>query len=735
MSTLPDRTVFGNAPSGLSGRPGVDYTGAVAPGRQNIETASRSGEGMKALGAGLSHVANAAVTFAGEENRKQERLDGAMADATSTIYEDNVKNAIANETDPAKIKEILDGLDTGYQNAGANLSGEQAQLFGMKAQHRANGIRLGAEKRIFDLNRTGYMDAANETLGNLRQAYATGDKQTQADALENAGKIFDYMAENRYIAPDAAEQNKNLFARQSSAAFIMNQPVDKQFELLGVTPANVNEAVGKGAAFFQSKGWAPHQAAAIMGHLLHESGGKLDPNARAPGDGRDGSDSIGIGQWNSGRAKQLKAFAAAAGKPWNDLGVQLAFVQHELETTEGGAADALRGAKDIDSAVAAGLKYERPKGFEGGISTASGGRQRLAYGKRILGQIGQGDAFNDNSSEGAYEIASSSNGHAGALDPEDHAKLVQHAFAQKQKELSLAAQQDKQAVENATSQYYLRLTDNKVDNLLEDIQADPVLRQHPKEQLQMMDAAQHHINALNKNKGGEFGDAYYEASQKIMGGEITSPRALYELAGQGKLSPHGVDRLKTMLKDLNDTPDKAGITAAKTHALKAAKDYLSFDDPDKFMKDPEGERIFNLQFVPQFEKQFNDWVKAGKDPYEFIQSRVKPMYEGMRDRDAINRARLSAIDGVAGVAETQKNNPDAALPPPTGVKLDQQKWSEVVGVRPNSPSGAPVAASQWSAAVRALAASPDKKNRDFFNKVFPSVKAEDILSKLGVPFQ
>lgn len=52
----------------------------------------------------------------------------------------------------------------------------------------------------------------------------------------------------------------------------------------------------------------PVQAAGVVGNLMQES--SMNTGARNRGDGSDGSDSIGIGQWNGGRAKALRAFAA-----------------------------------------------------------------------------------------------------------------------------------------------------------------------------------------------------------------------------------------------------------------------------------------------------------------------------------------------------------------------------------------------------------------------------------------
>jgi hypothetical protein len=110
-----------------------------------------------------------------------------------------------------------------------------------------------------------------------------------------------------------------------------------------------------------AQGLAPHQAAAYTGAKLAES--RFDPNARNPGDGRDGTDSIGGFQWNSGRAQALKQFAAQQGKNWNDPAVQRAFSFAELNGSERAAGQALRNARTPEEATAAMLSYLRPGGW------------------------------------------------------------------------------------------------------------------------------------------------------------------------------------------------------------------------------------------------------------------------------------------------------------------------------------------------------------------------------------
>jgi hypothetical protein len=136
-------------------------------------------------------------------------------------------------------------------------------------------------------------------------------------------------------------------------------------------------------------GYSPVQASAFTGSALAESSYRTD--ARNPGDGRDGSDSIGLFQWNGGRAGSLKQFAAAQGKDWRDRDVQVDFAIQEAKGPEKFAGDALRAAKTPEEASAAMLHYLRPGGYtRDNPLGASSAAARVKNTNEIYGLYGQG---------------------------------------------------------------------------------------------------------------------------------------------------------------------------------------------------------------------------------------------------------------------------------------------------------------------------------------------------------
>lgn len=174
------------------------------------------------------------------------------------------------------------------------------------------------------------------------------------------------------------------------------QRIVDQVEAATRAGGTVSPQASQAVSFFMGRGWSRVQAATIVGHMVKES--QLDTNARNVGDGRDGSDSIGVGQWNAQRAEALAAFARSRGKPVSDFETQLAFADAELRGQVPGSDEsrwgrALMGATDVRSASRAMISYLRPAGWtsanpEGGHNFAA----RTAAAERLAGATSRGGA-------------------------------------------------------------------------------------------------------------------------------------------------------------------------------------------------------------------------------------------------------------------------------------------------------------------------------------------------------
>jgi hypothetical protein len=204
------------------------------------------------------------------------------------------------------------------------------------------------------------------------------------------------------------DQNQNIAAQPSSpvAALGLGAPqqepqgnprIDQAFDSAQPKMPSFQAMQGGGVGDIKSKvynsliknGISPVAAVGLTGNLAQESNFRTD--ARNRGDGRDGSDSIGLAQWNQDRAKNLMGFAASKGLDWRDPEVQGAFIAHELKTTEGRAGQALAKAQTPEDAARAAIGYFRPAGFTwNNPMLAHGAENRIAQARRAAQEFGVG---------------------------------------------------------------------------------------------------------------------------------------------------------------------------------------------------------------------------------------------------------------------------------------------------------------------------------------------------------
>lgn len=109
-----------------------------------------------------------------------------------------------------------------------------------------------------------------------------------------------------------------------------------------------------------AQGYTPQQAAGIAGNLMRESGPDINPYAVNPGDGRDGSNSVGIAQWNSDRANNMLNYDSATGEVVPNEFVQAGDIGADGEPLTAQEAEAIRDEAQAASAVRSGTSYYEP---------------------------------------------------------------------------------------------------------------------------------------------------------------------------------------------------------------------------------------------------------------------------------------------------------------------------------------------------------------------------------------
>lgn len=100
------------------------------------------------------------------------------------------------------------------------------------------------------------------------------------------------------------------------------------------------------------RGLPPHIAQGFVVNALDESGLNPSINEIAPlvPGSRGGG---GLFQWTGPRRRSLEAFAQQQGSRWDDPGVQMDFLLHELQGHERGAWNAIQRASTAEDAAAA----------------------------------------------------------------------------------------------------------------------------------------------------------------------------------------------------------------------------------------------------------------------------------------------------------------------------------------------------------------------------------------------
>ncbi|MBA3539205.1 MAG: hypothetical protein H0T79_06225 [Deltaproteobacteria bacterium] len=153
--------------------------------------------------------------------------------------------------------------------------------------------------------------------------------------------------------------------------------------------------------YFVSKGLTKVQSAGIVGNMMQES--SVSPTAVEFG----GGPGRGIAQWSVGgrwdtdRAGNVKAFAAARGVSRWAMTTQLDFVWHELTVVGGYGLSEIRAATTLATAVYAfQSKFER-------CGTCAQAK-RITYAQQVLSAYGGGGGSTDTGAGGAADECYSS---------------------------------------------------------------------------------------------------------------------------------------------------------------------------------------------------------------------------------------------------------------------------------------------------------------------------------------
>lgn len=339
-------------------------SGRIAPSGPTVSV----GEGIAQLGNALTHVAYDLNDLRTQEAQDNQNKAGFDLETKIAQFRDAEEQAFlkaregSGESGIGFTRQFIEGYQqranefgesnfAGLNDAQKERAKQSIMGLGNSLYGKAYDYEQKAKTLFYDRTTNQGLDTVRGQIKNNAAPYEELKRQGLA-AIDAADMPEAWKAERRaQWQADAAESKWQWKFSQS--------PQEALSQIRGPVGGNVGRAYQR----LISKGWAPHQAAGIVGNLSAESGASLNTRARNPGDGSDGSDSIGLAQWNGNRAKALKAFAAARGTDWTDFDTQIDFVDHELRTSERSAGENLARSTNAEEAAAAFTGYERPAGW------------------------------------------------------------------------------------------------------------------------------------------------------------------------------------------------------------------------------------------------------------------------------------------------------------------------------------------------------------------------------------
>jgi len=263
---------------------------------------ARLQSGADEIGAGLSPMAqklykqaaqNEILAYKSEVarhglNQTEKYQAGVYKDTAATLTD----RALLSADDPKALETVVSSLEK------ATLA--RAEQLGIPGEAMARGVVSDVYKAV------------------IKRAIDSGDSAKAIGAFEMyKGKLDgkDMLA--------LEDQIKTLRIGDKAKA--------QATEMLSGLPASERAEQGtkQSLQFWTADGYSQKVSAGITAGFLRES--QFFPGAVNPRDGRDGSDSINIGQWNQARATAFKEFARKNGLDPNDVATGLKYAKAEID--------------------------------------------------------------------------------------------------------------------------------------------------------------------------------------------------------------------------------------------------------------------------------------------------------------------------------------------------------------------------------------------------------------------
>lgn len=297
----------------------------------------------------------------------------------------------------------------------------------------------------------------------------------------------------------------------------------------------------------------------------------------------------------------------------------------------------------------------------------------------------------------------------------------------------------KLASDTAANQYVTQMLNGKTEGLAQQIANDPNLEYSTK--LALSNALISHADETASGAASAYGRDFYKVYQQVLAepgdpSRIVDSTDLYRMAGpNGGLTLKGADKLAGLLTAVKKSPDQVGLEQAKQHLMDYGRSKISVDTSGQsaipgvpVLRDAQGEMLFNSRFVPQFLSSYDQWVAAGKDPWDFLtQANVDKMAGTLRSPRELAMAKLAAMQSPTGDISGL-----GAPPAPEGV--DANGWALIANTRTHTADGTARSPQAWTNAIGALLADPSADKIKQFDAYFApdGITARTVFDILGI---
>jgi hypothetical protein len=313
---------------------------------------------------------------------------------------------------------------------------------------------------------------------------------------------------------------------------------------------------------------------------------------------------------------------------------------------------------------------------------------------------------------------------------QQHALSMIHQTYTAQQVAEAAEEKQKKKVNDEVAGQFIEkiINGDKNPNIVNTIAGDARLEWRTRNEL--INIATHHIGNSDEQATVTYGAGFWKAYKQITAPaedpeRVSDIQALLPRAGPGgDLTLAGVQKLSQVMGEMRKSVNDSNVHMALQGQIKSAESKLSFDQEMLFpgappLKDEKGRQVFNNQFLSQYLSSYESWVRAGKDPWEFIRNEknVDDLVNRLRPRSQMAKERMAAVVGA------KPDGQRASLDPPPNVKEDA--WTQAIAQPPGE-----FTKYAWAGALRMLLAAPTAETVKAFNDSKFGVKAGQDGAKL-----